>query len=311
MLTTLQAQAYLIDPMNAPEPSAETGLGTHFRSTYGEAPPDTPTESTKSHKRTASNPFRNGTPLGKSGANTNVHRSSGGSRERFPDYRTDAFGGAEPSSRRRAGSHGTPPSYREATSPNNNGEGGSSGRRRGSSLRERYPGDQSHKPLDIIRRDSKKASRSPHLKKRSIPGADQIDRLDPAIGGRAYHHEGPYDAALLSRNRDPKTAPLHALDDSNREALKATPQENIKNSVERHQPLDGVADVPPGERDRFGRTYNYEEGSDLMREGYQHEAGYKRWPGKVSSFSCSFCKSTTTSLTSNVTSGLRSRRSQG
>ena len=153
-------------------------------------------------------------------------------------------------------------------------------RRRGSSLKERYPGDKSHQPLDVIRRDSKKAYRSPHLHKRNLPGADMIDRLDPAIGGRAYHHEGPYDAALLSRNLNSKTAPLKALETSNKEALKATPRENIRDAVERHKPLDGVALVPPGEQDRFGRQYNYEEGADLMHEPSSGDPGYKRWPGK-------------------------------
>lgn len=148
-------------------------------------------------------------------------------------------------------------------------------------MKERYPGDKSHQPLDVIRRDSKKAYRSPHLHKRSIPGADSIDRLDPAIGGIAYHHEGPYDAALMSRNRDPKNAPIGALETSNAEALKATPRENIKDAVERHKPLDGVAAVPPGQEDRFGRVYKYEEGADLMHEPSSADAGYKRWPGKV------------------------------
>lgn len=200
--------------------------------------------------------------------------------EQFPDYRAEAFADYEPfpSSRRRAGSHGhTPPSYQEATSSS----GTVNRPRRGSSLKERYPGDKSHQPLDIIRRDSKKAYRSPHLHKRSIPGADSIDRLDPAVGGIAYHHEGPYDAALLSRNRNPKNAPLGALETSNQEALKATPQENIKDALERHKPLDGVAVVPPGEQDRFGRVYKYEEGADLMHEPSSGDAGYKRWPGKV------------------------------
>lgn len=51
--------------------------------------------------------------------------------------------------------------------------------------------------------------------------------------------------------------------------------------MERHQPLDGVAVVPPGQPDRLGRTLNYEEGTDMMREGFNSEPGYKRWPGKV------------------------------
>lgn len=133
----------------------------------------------------------------------------------------------------------------------------------------------------MIRRDSRKAYRSPHLHKRSIPGADSIDRLDPAIGGRAYHHEGPFDAASLARNRDPKLGPLYAVQDTNEEALKATPRENIKDAVERHKPLDGTAIVPPGVEDQFGRRYQYQEGADLMHEASGTDAGYKRWPGQV------------------------------
>jgi hypothetical protein len=139
----------------------------------------------------------------------------------------------------------------------------------------------SHQPLDIIRRDSKKAARSPHLNKRQLPGPDTIDRLDPAIAGIPYHHEGPYDAALMSRNRDPKNAPIAALQETNDEAIKATPQENIRDALDRHVPLDGVAIVPPGVPDRFGRTYEYEEGADLMHEDNPDGPGYKRWPGKV------------------------------
>ena len=107
-----------------------------------------------------------------------------------------------------------------------------------------------------------------------------IDRLDPAIGGVAYHHEGPYDAALFARNRNDKHAPLKAIEDSNKEALKATPVENVKDSLERHQPLDGVAFVPPGHTDRFGRRYDYQEGADLMHEPASGDPGYKRWVGK-------------------------------
>ena len=239
------------------------------------ASPSTATTNSKNPYRKDS--LNKSSTANKNGVSISVRSSSGGSSERFPNYRAETFGdGTEPTSRRRAGSHGTPPSYVEATSTTN-----PPGRRRGSSLRERYPGDKSHQPLDIIRRDSRKAGRSPHLNKRSMPGADAIDRLDPAIGGRAYHHEGPYDAALMARNRDPKIAPLGALETTNKEALKATPRENIRNAVERHQPLDGVAFVPPGVPDQFGRTYEYEEGADLMREASSADAGYKRWPGKV------------------------------
>ncbi|KAK5172201.1 uncharacterized protein LTR77_003839 [Saxophila tyrrhenica] len=286
------AQAYdskkgaeaLINPLNEPEPSAETGLGTHFGSTM--APANASNSAANASPTSSKNPFRSSTnsspPSGsKSGAKSSVRSASNDprSRERFPDYRADAFSEyslPSSSNRRRAGSHGqTPPSYQDATSSL-----GGTRPRRGSSLKERYPGDKSHQPLDIIRRDSRKAHRSPHLHKKSMPGADSIDKLDPAVGGIAYHHEGPYDAALMSRNRNPKTAPLGAVENTNQEALKATPRENIKDAVERHKPLDGTAVVPPGEQDRFGRVYQYREGADLMHEGSSGDAGYKRWPGK-------------------------------
>lgn len=115
-----------------------------------------------------------------------------------------------------------------------------------------------------------------------MPGADLIDKLDPAFGGRAYHHEGPYDAALLARNTSYENSPVAALESSNAEAIKATPAENVKDAVERHIPLDGVAIVPPGMQDRFGRTYNYEEGADLMHEMNNTEPGFSRYVDKAS-----------------------------
>lgn len=84
----------------------------------------------------------------------------------------------------------------------------------------------------------------------------------------------------MARNKDKKYSPLAAVKDTNREALRATPRENIVDAVSRHRPLEGVAIVPPGVPDRFGRVYNYEEGADLMREP---GADYKRWAGVVSS----------------------------
>lgn len=202
---------------------------------------------------------------------------NGGSspREKFPDYGVEEVS----SSRHRATSHShhqNPPPYREAAF-------GSDGARprRGSSLRERYPGDKSTHPLAEIKSEDKKAYRSPHLNKNALPGADLIDQLDPAIGGRSYHHEGPFDAALMSRNRDPKYAPVNALKSSNEEAIRATPRENIKNAVDRHEPISGVANVPPGMPDEFGRRYNYHEGTDMMHEPTSGDPGYKRWPGKV------------------------------
>ena len=133
----------------------------------------------------------------------------------------------------------------------------------------------------MLRQSEKAAQRSPHLRKKHHVGADSIDSLDN-IAGSAYHHEGPYDATLLARNATRKNAPLEALADSNREALRATPREKIQDSVDRHYPLDGVASVPPGMVDRYGRTYQYEEGTDMMIEGDPEGGAYKRWPGVVS-----------------------------
>ena len=151
------------------------------------------------------------------------------------------------------------------------------GRSRGSSLGARYHGDESNRPLDIIRRESKKANRSPHLRKKNHIGVDHIDRLD-AAGPSAYHHPSPYDAASLARNQTPRDSPVRAVAGSNREALRATPHEKIVDSIKRHRPLDGVAMTPPGEVAPNGQILNYEEGTDMMRE---NGANYKRWPGIV------------------------------
>jgi hypothetical protein len=118
------------------------------------------------------------------------------------------------------------------------------------------------------------------LRKHHQPAPDSIDKLD-VIG---YHHEGPYDAALLARNTSWESSPLAAVRDSNNEAIKATPRENIIDSVERHRPLDGTAVIPPGERDRFGREYNYKEGDNMM---IVDGGNYRRWPGVVCTPSCS------------------------
>lgn len=72
-----------------------------------------------------------------------------------------------------------------------------------------------------------------------MPGPDMIDRLDVAGYGK-YHHEGPYDAALLARNTSWESSPIAAVTDTTEEALKATPRENILDAVRRHRPLDGT-----------------------------------------------------------------------
>jgi hypothetical protein len=104
---------------------------------------------------------------------------------------------------------------------------------------------------------------------------DTIDALD-TIGG-TYHHGGPYDATLASRNRNKKYSPVAAVEESNREALRATPRANIQDSLNKKMPLQGTADIPSGERDFTGDTINYEEGADLMRERDAQGGAYKRW----------------------------------
>jgi|ERR1700761_2498725 len=152
-----------------------------------------------------------------------------------------------------------------------------SNRSRGNSLAERFPGDTSHKPLAMLKADAKAAHRSPHLKRRSIPVVDTIDALDTVPGG-GYHHEGPFDATLASRNLNSLTSPVAAVAESNAKALEATPPEMIRDAVNGHRPLDGVAQVPPGERDPQGRLYDYEEKNLMTDEG----GDLGRWRGLVS-----------------------------
>ncbi|KAI9828910.1 MAG: hypothetical protein M1826_005833 [Phylliscum demangeonii] len=160
--------------------------------------------------------------------------------------------------------------------------------RRASSLSSRFPGDMTHRPLEMLKRESKAAHRAPHLRKHHLPGADAIDSLDNILG--AYHHEGPYDAALLARNTSFESSPLEAVRASNEKALEATPRELIQDSVERHRPLDGVSSIPPGMTDLAGREMRYEEGANMMIED---GGDYKRWPGVVSIAAAAIARSST------------------
>jgi hypothetical protein len=150
-------------------------------------------------------------------------------------------------------------------------------------LGERFPGDMSHRPLELLRKQTKAADRSSHLKKKHIPDTDLVDSLDNTVMGMVYHHGGPYDATLLARNTDYLSSPVAAVSETNAEALKATPKECIRDSLRNHVPLQGTAVIPPGTRDFSGCEMRYEEGSDLMREDGEGGA-YKRWPGIVSDF---------------------------
>jgi hypothetical protein len=139
----------------------------------------------------------------------------------------------------------------------------------------------SHRPLDQLRKQTKSADRAPHLKRRHMPGADSIDVLDKSVFGGTYHHEGPYDATLLARNTSYQNSPVEAVKGTNNEAIRATPRENIKDSIDRHVPLQGTAIIPPGMTGLDGKIMRYEEGADLMREPEAQGGAYKRWADVV------------------------------
>jgi len=115
------------------------------------------------------------------------------------------------------------------------------------------------------------------LKKKHMPGADSIDSLDQSMLGGSYHHDGPYDATLLARNTSYQSSPVEAVSGTNAEAIRATPREYIKDSINKHVPLQGTAIVPPGSSGLDGRTMRYKEGADLMREPDAPGGAYKRW----------------------------------
>ncbi|KAK0747813.1 hypothetical protein B0T21DRAFT_379789 [Apiosordaria backusii] len=158
--------------------------------------------------------------------------------------------------------------------------------RRGNSLRlkDRYPGDQSHRPLAMLassHRAANRHSRSRPTSSHGRPFADPIDQLDQSSPFSTYHHSGPYDPTLIPYNTNKKYSPLEAVKSSNDEAIKATPVEFVKDSLTKHVPLQGTAVAPPGERDMLTgrRMGSYEEGADLMREASAGGGAYKRWPG--------------------------------
>jgi len=127
-------------------------------------------------------------------------------------------------------------------------------------------------PLAKLKQDHKAASKARHLR-RGVP-TDTIDSLDKSFfGDGLYHHEGPYDATLASR-QIPGYAPVEAVKYSNAQALAATPRANIIDSLTRKVPLQGVGMVPPGVIGPGGQRFDYEE-DDIQRS--QGKLG--RWPG--------------------------------
>lgn len=159
--------------------------------------------------------------------------------------------------------------------------------KRSGSLSARFPGDMSHRPLEIIKQQHRAADRNPYnytKKHRHVrQPSDPIDLLDKTgVVDVPFHHDGPYDPTLADRNMHTKYPPIEAVRESNEEALKATPRENIQDSLTKHVPLQGTANIPPGMRDMAGRTMEYEEGADLMREPSAGGGAYKRYDFLVS-----------------------------
>lgn len=257
LLILPQASKYLLDPLTAPEPADETGPGTHFKSTV-------PNKSSSPPAKSAKTPSSIIYPTPPTSASPT--RSSFSSNNPFAaPHRQAAFG-----------------DYNQKSSSGQDATGNGKGRRRHSSLSERFAGDMSHRPLDQLKKEAKAADRSPHLNRRHMPGADTIDSLDNTLFGGPYHHSGPYDATLMARNTSYKNSPVAATHYGNMEALKATPHEHIKDSLTKKVPLQGTAVIPPGMQGFDGKVMRYKEGADLMREADAPGGAYKRWDHVVS-----------------------------
>ena len=224
---------------------------------------------------TAELPYRSMSQRGPHSRNTSGNYPSPPERN-SPAHRQEAFAEYNDTKTAPNGSTGQPPIPSDDTPVTR--------RRRGSSLTERYPGDKSHHPLATLSREKARADKASHITRKHHIRPDTIDALDNlGPDGRAYHHSGPYDATLYARNNSSAKSPLEALAHSNAEALKATPQDKIRDSIRGHRPLDGVATYAPGMTDRNGQTYDYVEGENMMigsGPGDRPEGGaYKRWPG--------------------------------
>ncbi|KAK6541162.1 hypothetical protein TWF694_008533 [Orbilia ellipsospora] len=107
-----------------------------------------------------------------------------------------------------------------------------------------------------------------------VLAADTIDSLDTSFGIFTFHHEGPYDATLSHRNRNPLKSPVQATRFGNEMALKATLPQDIENSLQFGRPLEGVAIFPPGTKVVGGEVLEYDE-YDLNRK----DGNYRRYPG--------------------------------
>jgi hypothetical protein len=88
---------------------------------------------------------------------------------------------------------------------------------------------------------------SHHKPKAELP-TDVIDLLDESVPpGLLRHHDSPYDPVTRSAYLPNTQSPLVALQHSTQEALKATPESAIRDSLVNHVPLQNTAVVAPGE----------------------------------------------------------------
>ncbi|KAF4426704.1 hypothetical protein F53441_14093 [Fusarium austroafricanum] len=306
------AKAYILDPLNDIEPNQDTGIGashnlaaqlrnislesssSNSNSNRDRSPENRPKQKSSPSPRQdsyptpptsasptrdsfhPSNPFSDAAESRRQSSAPSISVSPPDSPPGPSQTRRDPPGSAV-NVNRSASARVPPPRNRPQVQHNRSFSTSNCGVSRPRSLIQRYPGDMSHRPLDILRKEARAADRSPHLRRKQLPMTDTIDALD-TIGG-TYHHGGPYDATLASRNRNKMYSPVAAVEESNREALRATPRENIQDSLLRNMPLQGTAMIPSGERDISGNIIDYEEGADLMREPDAVGGAYKRYEG--------------------------------
>ncbi|KAL7908890.1 hypothetical protein GGI35DRAFT_417066 [Trichoderma velutinum] len=308
------ARKYILDPLTAPEPSEETGLGSshynphrisvqalpsHTRqrpaspassfssfsdlgdripTSYPTPPPTgNPDHKFSQRKRLppppSANPANPTTPH-----NLNSHcrptmRTPSAVNPESNFHPTNPFASSQSSTGKVLGKQASMNPHNRSNSESVAHKQGNR-HHRSQSLGGRFPGDMSHRPLDIIMNDTRAADRQRRHRPR-VSETDVIDALD-TIGGM-YHHGGPYDATLRSRNLDPRTSPVAAVQESNMAALRATPREYIIDSLRHHIPLQGTSTIPSGEYDYRGSRMSYEEGADLMREPDAPGGAYKRY----------------------------------
>ncbi|CAM1504567.1 Fc.00g021580.m01.CDS01 [Cosmosporella sp. VM-42] len=294
------ARKYILDPLTAPEPSQETGIGSsHVNRTLslstiaaGKQPAEKHSpKSHHHHRKTNSYPTP---PTSASPTNSSFHPSNPFSNANRLDTHSEEASISPPGSplpRPTSGARRYPPStfvtrsssaripdpvrHRPQPVHHRSFSDGNFGLERNPSLNQRYPGDMSHRPLEMLKKEARAAERAPHLRRKNIPITDTIDALD-TIGG-TYHHGGPYDATLASRNRNKMYSPVAAVHETNMEAIRATPREYLQDSLRRHMPLQGTATIPSGDPDMSGNAIHYEEGADLMREPDATGGPYKRY----------------------------------